>query len=227
VTGGDALHQWVAGLGQAARVCIREPIIVILLLSGVFTVISGSYVQGGVLLAVATGLAWDGARARHRAGPSAGTPAAQGAGPDAQAKRRPPAGPLAARRQRVLVMVAGVAVVAAYASVVGSFTRYSWPATAAVAGVAAVAVAIGWRRPLRPRLVSAKLPRRGAVLWGGLLVAAGAWELAAYFQQPSLSAISYAHPTISALTDPLLVSYPGRAAALAIWLAVGWFLARR
>ena len=65
------------------------------------------------------------------------------------------------------------------------------------------------------------------MLWGGLLVAAGAWELAAYFQQPSLSAISYAHPTISALTDPLLVSYPGRAAALAIWLAVGWFLARR
>lgn len=199
----------------------------ILFLAGVFTVISGSYVQGGVLLAVAVGLAGDGARTRHRATASAGARAMQGAGPDAQAKEWPLAGPPATRRQRVLVMAAGVAVVAAYAAVVGSFIRYSWPATAAVAGVAAAVVAVGWRGPLRHRPVPAKLPRRGVVLWGGLLVAAGAWELAAYSQQPSLTAISYAHPTISALTDPLLVPYPGRAAALAIWLAAGWFLVWR
>ncbi len=110
---------------------------------------------------------------------------------------------------------------------VGSFARYSWPATLAVAGLAAAVVITGWRRPPRPRDVPAPLPRRGTGLWVGLLVAAGVWELVAYFQQPSLTAISYAHPTISALVDPLLVSHPGRAGALAVWLAIGWFLVRR
>jgi hypothetical protein len=116
---------------------------------------------------------------------------------------------------------------ALYAAVVGSFTRYSWPATVGVIGLAAAVVAIGWLGPLRPRRDTAKLPRLGAALWAGLLVAAGLWELAALFLQPGLATTSYAHPTISALTDPLLASHAGRSVALAIWVAVGWFLVER
>ena len=65
------------------------------------------------------------------------------------------------------------------------------------------------------------------MLWAGLLVAIGLWELAALFLQPGLAVTSYAHPTISALTDPLLTSHAGRSVALAIWVTIGWFLAER
>jgi hypothetical protein len=221
------MRRWIAGLGPVSRVCLHEPIIVILLLSGIFTVISGSPVHGGLLLAVAAGLAWDGVRTRYRASASSTTAAAVAAGPALRAESQPPAAPPVPRGQRPLVTVAGVAIAALYAAVAGSFARYSWPATVAVAGLAAAMVVVGWHGPLRPGPAPAKLPRRGAGLWAGLLVAAGLWELAAYLQQPSLTAISHAHPTISALTDPLLVSHPGRSAALAIWLAIGWFLVRR
>jgi hypothetical protein len=58
-------------------------------------------------------------------------------------------------------------------------------------------------------------------------VAAGLWELSALVLQPDLDTTSSAHPTISALTDPLLTSHAGRSVALAVWVAVGWFLVRR
>lgn len=209
-------HRWLSALGHHAAWGLREPIIVILLLSGVFTVISGSLVHGALLLAVAAALALDAARNRHR---TAAVPRSDAAGPAGAA-------PPAAHRW-VLPILAVLGGIGLYAVVAGSFIRYSWPATVVVAAVAALAVAIGWRGPLRPGRDPGPLPARGRALWGALLVAAGGWELAAYFMQPSLSTISYAHPTISALTDPLLRSYPGRSAALAIWLLIGWFLAER
>ena len=58
-------------------------------------------------------------------------------------------------------------------------------------------------------------------------MAAGLWELSALVQQPSLTADSYAHPTISSLADPLLGSHPGRSLALAIWLGLGWLVVRQ
>jgi Family of unknown function (DUF6186) len=36
-----------------------------------------------------------------------------------------------------------------------------------------------------------------------LLVSGGTWELTSLLQQPQLTTDSYAHPTISALTDPI------------------------
>lgn len=206
---------------------LREPIVVILLLTAFFTTISGRPVNGLLLLIVAVGLAWDAARNRRRVAvpPSAGKAAS--AVPAGQAEGEARAGPLVPGRRWPLVIVAGVAGGAIYAVVVGSFIRYSWPATAGVIGLAAVAVAAGWRGPLRPRPDPGKLPVPGALLWAGLLVAAGVWELVALFLQPSLTATSYAHPTISALTDPLLVSHAGRSVALAIWVAIGWYLAQR
>ena len=116
---------------------------------------------------------------------------------------------------------------ALYAAAVGSFVPYSWPATAAVTVLGAIVVAVGWRRPLPTQPAPAKLPLPGPVLWGGLLVAAGLWELSALLQQPDLTTESDAHPTISTLTEPLLASHGGRSVVLGVWLAIGWYLVRR
>ena len=140
------------------------------------------------------------------------------AGPPAEAPR-PGRGVLAA--------VGGVACGALYAVVVGSFARFSWPATAAVTGLGALVILIGWPGPVRSRPVPGRLPLPGTALWGGVLAAGGLWELWSLFQQPSLSQTSYAHPTLSALTDPLLAGQPGRALVLAAWLLFGWYLVRR
>jgi hypothetical protein len=45
--------------------------------------------------------------------------------------------------------------------------------------------------------------------------------------QPSITTDSYAHPTISTLTDPVLAASPGRSLVLAAWLAFGWYLVER
>jgi len=123
--------------------------------------------------------------------------------------------------------LSGLAGGACYAAIVGSFSRYSWPATVGVIALGAAVVAVGWRGPLRRRRDPGPLPPVGSTLWAGLLVAGGLWELVSLLLQPDLRTASYAHPTISALTDPLLASHAGRSAALAAWLAIGWFLAGR
>jgi len=132
-----------------------------------------------------------------------------------------------ARHGRGILAAAGVAGGAGYALVVGSFARFSWLATAAVAGLGALVLLIGWQGPVRPRPVPGRLPLPGTALWGGVLAAGGLWELWSLFQQPSLSQTSYAHPTLSALTDPVLAGPPGRALVLAWWLLLGWYLIRR
>lgn len=212
---------------------LREPIVVIIFLIGFFTAISGKPLDGVLMLLVAAGLAWDAAKqagVRGRAADDSGTgaeasPVAEMPVPDAPRGRV--AGQVERARRPALVIAAGLAAGVLYAVVVGSFTRYSWPATAGVVLVGAAVVTIGWRGPLRQRPLSGRLTRSGAALWGALLVAGGLWELAALLQQPSLTVSSYAHPTISALTDPLLATHAGRSVALAIWLALGWFLVER
>ena len=80
---------------------------------------------------------------------------------------------------------------------------------------------------MRRRPDPGRLPRAGTALWGGALLAGGLWELWSLARQPSLDVTSWAHPTISALTDPLLASHPGRSLALAAWLLTGWYVVRR
>lgn len=137
------------------------------------------------------------------------------------------AGPARAALRRWLLAGSALAGGALYALVTGSFTRYSWPATIAVAAVGALAVGRAWRGPVVLRPDPGPLPRRGVALWAGVVVAAGLWELSALLQQPALTRSSYDHPTISTLTDPLLAGAPGRALVLAAWLALGWALIRR
>ncbi len=115
-----------------------------------------------------------------------------------------------------------------YALVVGSFARYSWPATIAVASLGAAVVAWGWEAPADEAPSSPpKLPRRGALAWAAVFVAGGLWELTALLMQPTLTTDSYTHPTISVLSDPVLATHGGRAIVLLVWLAGGWYLIRR
>jgi hypothetical protein len=148
------------------------------------------------------------------AGAAAGVPPAPIAGgPPARARRRRPA-----------LLAAGLAGGALYAVVVGSFSRYSWPATVAVAGLGAAVVAIGWRGPRHTRPAPPRPPAVGLALWGAVFVAACLWELWSLLEQPNLATSSYAHPTISTLTDPVLSTWAGRSVVLAAWLGLGWFL---
>ena len=200
----------------------REPVVWILLAIAFFTSISGKPVDGVLMLIVAIGLAWDAGRRARDGGHSGPAEAGPGeTGPAATGEAGRAAG---RRRLLLLALLTGGAV---YAAVVGSFTRYSWPATAGIIGLGTVVVLIGWHGPVRNRPARGRLPVAGTLAWGVVLVAGCLWELAALLLQPSITTDSYAHPTISTLTDPLLAGSPGRAAVLAAWLALGWYLVER
>jgi hypothetical protein len=184
----------------------------ILLAIAFFTSISGKPVDGVLMLIVAVGLAWDAGRRALRHPRPEGAPARTGQ--------------LPARRRR-FVVIALVAAAVAYAGVVGSFSRYSWPATAGIIGLSTVVVLIGWHRPAQGRPDGGRLPVAGTLAWLVVLVAGCLWELSSLLQQPSLTTDSYAHPTISTLTDPLLATSPGRSVVLLAWVAFGWYLVER
>jgi hypothetical protein len=227
---------------QAVFAGVRQPIVLILLAIAFFTTISGKPLDGFLMLTVATLLVWDAARSRLREHAGWSRPAAVGGAgaatvitthsapaithattvetPDRAVKARP-------GNRRIAAGLAWVGAALCYASVVGSFKRYSWPATIAVVALGCLAVAVGWQGPLRRRAALTGQALHRAWLWAVVLVAGGLWELSSLLQQPHLTTDSYAHPTISALTDPLLASHPGRSVTLGAWLLIGWFLVGR
>jgi hypothetical protein len=280
----------------AALTGLREPIVVLLLIIGFMSWISGKPLDGLLIALAGVGLAWDAGRRSRQAGPAAAStaeaspPEASTADPStaqAIAARAGPAGacsaeascagaspveagpatpedavltataavpppasiaaagaasgaPLApiadgqpggpqarGRRHRPALLAAGLAGGVLYAVVVGSFSRYSWPATVAVAGLGAAVVAVGWRGPRHDRPAPPRPPLAGLALWGAMFVAACLWELWSLLEQPNLATSSYAHPTISTLTDPVLSTWAGRSVVLAAWLGLGWFLVER
>jgi hypothetical protein len=199
------------GRALAALAGLRAPVVWILLAIAFFTSISGKPVDGVLMFIVAVGLAWDAGRRALRHPPGAAAPARTTARPGG----------------RRLVVIALLAAAVVYAGVVGSFSRYSWPATAGIVGLGTVVVLIGWRRPARARPDGGRLPVAGTLAWLAVLVGGCLWELSALLQQPSLTTDSYAHPTISTLTDPLLATSPGRSVVLLAWVAFGWYLVKR
>jgi hypothetical protein len=214
---GDVPGEAAAQAGRRRPAIVPDPVIVVLLLIAFFSAISGKPLDGALMLLVAAGLAWD-VRARNRRIPAA------------PADDEPPSAPVpddAAAPRRGARRLAAVAAGASYAIIAGSFSRFSWPATAAVVSVGILVVLAGWPPPRRPRPDGGPLPRTGVLMWGGVLVAGGLWELWSLFQQPAMDTTSYAHPTISALTDPVLTAQPGRALVLGGWLLLGWYLVRR
>jgi hypothetical protein len=256
-----------AGTGPApghlvtALTGLREPIVVLLLIIGFMSWISGKPLDGLLIMLAGAGLAWDAGRRSRQTSPAVVGPAEASAataspveaspaevGPAearpveadpaaredavltaAGAPPAPIAGGLSAtvRRRRPALLAAGLAGGVLYAVVVGSFSRYSWPATVVVAGLGAVVVAIGWRGPRHTRPAPPRPPLAGLVLWGVLAVACCLWELWSLLEQPNLATSSYAHPTISTLTDPVLSTWAGRSVVLAAWLGLGWFLVER
>lgn len=178
-----------------------------LVVAGVFDLISGAPItHGGMLIAVALALAVD--AVRRRSGVRAAVPAR----------------PRAIEIQASPRWLVGVA---AYALVVGSFARYSWPASVAVIVPAATGIVLAWEGPIRERPREVRLEPWGALPWAGVVVAFSAFELTNLFLQPSLTQGSYAHPTFSVVMDPVLASHAGRSLFLALWLLVGWFLVER
>ncbi len=114
-----------------------------------------------------------------------------------------------------------------------SFTHpFTWAADLVTAlALAVVAIAtIHAGRPRRPRLddssgTGADRPPRWSRRWWVWLVpflAATGWELYCLVSLPRLE-----HPTLSSLIDLLDSSRPGKIAAGASWLALGWFLVTR
>jgi hypothetical protein len=207
---------------------VREPVVVVLLLIAFFTWISGKPLDGLLMLVVGVGLAWDTARRAGQAGQQKGSQQEGGqvaSGPAGTAVRQGP--PRTAARRRRLLILACLAGGALYVVVIGSFSRYSWPATVAVAGLGTAAVLTGWRGPRHSHPAPVKLPATGLALWGLVLVAGCLWELSSLLEQPTMTTDSYAHPTISTLTDPLLSTWAGRSLVLAAWLGLGWFLVER
>jgi hypothetical protein len=245
----------------AALTSLREPIVVLLLIIGFMSWISGKPLDGLLIMLAGAGLAWDAGRRSRQTSPAVVSPAEAGAATASPVEASPaavglaearpvkadsaaredavltaagaPPAPIAggpsatARRRRPALLAAGLAGGVLYAVVVGSFSRYSWPATVAVAGLGAVVVAIGWRGPRHTRPAPPRPPLAGLVLWGGLAVACCLWELWSLLEQPNLATSSYAHPTISTLTDPVLSTWAGRSVVLAAWLGLGWFLVER
>jgi hypothetical protein len=240
---------------------LREPIVVLLLIIGFMSWISGKPLDGLLIMLAGAGLAWDAGRRSRQTSPAIVSPAEASAATASPAEASPavagpaeaspveadpaaredavltaagaPPAPIAggpsarARRRRPALLVAWLAGGVLYAVVVGSFSRYSWPATVAVAGLGAAVVAIGWRGPRHTRPAPPRPPLTGLVLWGALAVACCLWELWSLLEQPNLATSSYAHPTISTLTDPVLSTWAGRSVVLAAWLGLGWFLVER
>jgi len=195
------------GASRVVLVSLLDPVVVILLLAGTFDGLSGNPIHSILLFATALALGWD--RARPRGEPTSRAIAVL---------ERAPSRPLLA-----MLIVAAVA----YAVTVGGFGRYSWPTTISILALGAVALAVAWRGPRHPERELAALDPVGAVAWASAFVALALWELSNLLLQPNFTTDSYAHPTLSVLTDPILASHVGRSILLFLWLAFGWFLLER
>jgi hypothetical protein len=179
---------------------LRDPVVPILLLAGIFDWLSGNPIHSVLLFAAAFALAWELAFRRED-------------------RATFPAGPFPLPPRWLLIMT-GVL----FAVLIGEFGRYSWPATAAILVPAAAGLFLGWRESPRPPLAAPTIRLSGVVAWAGVFVSLALWELAALLLQPSLTTDSNAHPTISVLTDAFLATHIGRSVTLLVWLALGWFL---
>jgi hypothetical protein len=215
---------FAASLWQFPRRLVH-PLVLTFLAAALFSYLAGDTVRAACLLAVGLALAWDRAR-------SSAPLSSSGAGESGRGISHPVTGfpdESAGRRRAAMGRLPVPAVVAAvvYAWVVGWLQRYSWPATISVAIPCAFAVLIAWRVAADSQTEPERLTRAGIAAWAVLVAGASIWEVTALFLQPALSTDSYAHPTLSYLANPILASAPGRSVVLFLWLACGWYLARR
>ena len=69
--------------------------------------------------------------------------------------------------------------------------------------------------------------RRAAILWSVVGVACCLWEVASFLLGLPSPEAAIAHPSISALFDPILDTFEGRAIFTVLWLLLGIALLRR
>ena len=206
------------GVGAVTRAGFREPVIVCLLIAALFDGLSSNPLHSIILVGTAVALAIT--RARERV--SLGTPERP-----VDAWDEPP--PLLARirsglsRSSVpLLLLPAIG----FSLVIGWFDRWSIVASLAVAVTGAIAIALSWHGPFREEPLEPVEPS-GRMLWMLVIVALSGWELTNLFLQPSLTTDSWAHPTISVLSDPFLGSWLGRTLFIVVWLRAGWGLLKR
>jgi hypothetical protein len=207
-------RQQRSGLSAA----VRDPVVIILALAGIFDGLSGNPIHSVLLLGTSVAL---GREAFLRRGTGADGLGAFGSLPPEAADEH------AAAAFRLVAAPLILLAIVAYSAVVGGFGRYSWPATLAVLLPGVAVLWISWRLPSRPGSDPGPIGTVGVVAWVSVFVGAAIWELITLLQQPSLSTPSYDHPTLSTLTDPILASHPGRTIGLILWLSFGWFVLRR
>ncbi|MGH9016394.1 MAG: hypothetical protein ACRDY1_01480 [Acidimicrobiales bacterium] len=133
------------------------------------------------------------------------------------------------REQRWWAFLAIVGVTGATAaSFTHAFTTGADVATAlpVAAGALALVVRMAGRRGATASVPAGpeehRPTARDQMVWATLAGAAAAWEIASYVGMPRT-----AHPTLSSLIDILDSTRPGKAAAFAAWLALGWWLIER
>jgi hypothetical protein len=182
-------------------------VVAILLLAGFFDGISGNPIHSILLFCAAGSLVWDAARRRS-----------------VEPVDVPIAPPFRPTRGLAAVAVLGVVV---YAIVVGGFARYSWPMTISVVVPAILVLVIARPGSMRSGPEPPRVGPVGIVAWTSVFLALALWELTSLLLQPTLTTDSFAHPTISVMTDPILASHLGRSVALVAWAALGWFLVER
>jgi hypothetical protein len=220
----------VAGAAGALAFVLRDPVVLVLVLAGFVDGISGNPAHWVILYGAAFALGREALRARRAgsetAAPMAPTNTIRLGGPLPDLLADPSDEPRATARRLVfgpLLLMVGLV----YAVIVGGFGRYSWPATVVVVLTSVVMLVLSWPGPLIPRPEPPAVGTVGAVAWLATFIALGLWELTQLLLQPNLTTNSYAHPTLSALSDGILATHPGRTIGLIVWLLFGWFLVRR
>jgi hypothetical protein len=185
---------------------VRHRVAVALTLAGVVDVATGDPAAHGIALVAVAGLvAVEQVRERH-------------------ADERALAGRRVVFRASTPLAIGAVL----YAAVVGTFARWSWPISIAVAVPGALAVGYVWLgTPAIAANGARGQPRPSGAPWVIVLLALAAWEVQALLLQPSLTTSSWAHPTLSTLMDPVLASHIGRSISLAVWLWFGGYLLER
>ncbi len=208
---------------QLARGLVH-PMVLAFYIASFFCYLAGDSVRAVYFLGIALALAWDQAHRAARSDPEARAevvkPAAGGQtsfSTDSAARRQ-------SAMSRYLVAFGVLGLI--YSVIVGWFQRYSIPATISVTALATVAIIVAWKISAGSAAQPEQLSMTGMAAWGVVAVGASAVELTSMFLQPSLTVSSYAHPTLSYLSNSVLGSWSGRSVVLFLWLALGWYLAR-
>ncbi len=76
-------------------------------------------------------------------------------------------------------------------------------------------------------LADGTIPGRAWLAWPVVGLLLGFVELGSFLSQPDARTDNPSHPTVSTVVEPWLDNQAARAAVLAVWLVMGWWLFRR